>query len=58
MNKTKKLLAVMAKLFYFMTFLPKFHILAPRNKKSGDFTIFEHILAILEVFLTEKEKNK
>ena len=48
----------MAKLFYFLTFIPKFHILAPRSKKSENVTIFGHISGILEDFLTEKEKNE
>ena len=39
--------------FYFMTFIPKSHILA--NKL--DFSPFLHVLAILKVFLTEKEKK-
>ena len=59
MNKTKMLHFVLedvGKLFYFMTFIPKFHILATRGKKSGILTIFGPILAILEDFLTEKEK--
>ncbi len=38
-------------------FIPKFHILSPKEKKSENFNIFVHILAILEDFLTEKEKN-
>jgi len=46
-----------AKLFYFMTFIPKFHILAPRSKKSRNFIIFGQISAILEDFLTEKETS-
>ena len=41
-----------AKLFYFMAFIPKCHILATRGK----FYHFGHISAILEDFLTEKEK--
>ncbi len=45
------------KLFYFMSFFPKLHILATRVKKSGFFTIFGHISAILEDFLTEMEKS-
>ena len=44
-----------AKLFYFMTFISKFHILSTRGKKSGFF------LPILYTFWpfwrTEKEKN-
>ena len=39
-------------LFYFMTFIPKSHILA----KKWIFQHFLHILAILKVFLTKKEK--
>ena len=46
-----------AKLFYFMTFIPKCHILATRCKKCGIFTILGNILAILEDFLTELEKK-
>ena len=46
-----------AKPLYFMAFLPKFHILATRGKKSGILTIFVYVSAILEDFLTEKEKN-
>ena len=42
------------KLFYFMTFIPKSHILA----KKVDFLHFLHISAILKVFLTKKEKNE
>jgi hypothetical protein len=48
----------MVKLFYFITFIPKFHILATRGEKSCILTIFSPILAILEDFLTEKEKDK
>ena len=44
------------KLFYFMTFIPKLHILATRGQNSGILTIFGHISAILEDFLTEKKK--
>ena len=40
-----------------MTFIPKFHILAPRSKKSENVTSFGHISGISEDFLTEKEKN-
>ena len=47
-----------AKLFYFFTFIPKFHILAPRSKKSENVTIFGHISGILEDFLTEKQKKE
>ena len=46
------------KLFYFMNFIPKLYILATRGKKSGILTIFGHISAILEDFLTEMEKNE
>merc|ERR1712082_209548 len=35
----------MVKLFYFMTFIPKLHILATRGQKSGFFTIFGTLLA-------------
>ena len=45
-----------AKLFHFITFIPKFHILASSGKRGGSLTIFVYILAILEDFLTEKEK--
>ena len=45
-----------AKLLYFFTFIPKFHILAPRTKKSENVKIFGHISGILEDFLTEKNK--
>ena len=61
MNKNKKFNLVIedvGKLFYFMNFIPKLHILATRGKKSGIFTIFEHISAILEDLLTEMEKNE
>ena len=46
-----------AKLFYFMTFIPKCHILATRGQNSGILTIFWHISAVFEDFLTELEKN-
>ena len=39
----------MVKLFYFMTFIPKSHILAI-------FLFFLHVSALLKVFLTELEK--
>ena len=39
--------------FYFMTFIPKSHILA----QKVDFQHFLHILAILEDFLTEMKKK-
>ena len=39
-----------------LTLFPKLHILATRGEKSSIFTIFGRILAILENFLTEKEK--
>ena len=58
-GKTKKLHLVledMVKLFYFMTLIPKFHILATRGKQKLILTIFVHVLAILEDFLTEMEK--
>ena len=42
---------------YFITFIAKSHILATRGQKSGFFSIFLHVLAILKVFLTEKEKK-
>ena len=60
MNKTKKLHLVLEdvrKLFYFMTIIPKLHILATRGKKMFFFTIFGHISSILEDFLTEMEKK-
>ena len=44
--------------FFFMTVIPKLHILATRGKKVDFFTIFGHISAILEDFLTEMEKSK
>ena len=44
-----------AKLFYIMNFIPKFHILGTRGKQIVIFTIFGHISAVLEDFLTEKE---
>ena len=40
-----------------LTFIPKIHILATRGEKRYILTIFGRILAILEDFLTEKEKN-
>ena len=46
----------MAKHCYFITFILKIHILAPGGKKTEIFTIFGHISAILEDFLTELEK--
>ena len=46
-----------ARLIYFMTFIPKFHVLASRGKKSGNLNIFLHVLAILEDFLTEKQAS-
>ena len=49
----------MKKLFYFITFIPKCHILVIRCKKCGILTIFGHVLAILKDFLSELErKNK
>ena len=57
--KKKKLnlfLEGMAKLFYFMTFIHDFHILATRCQKRLILTIFVHISAFLEDFLTELEK--
>ncbi len=48
----------MVKLFYFMILIPKLNILATRGKKGGFFTIFGHISAILEDFLTEMEKSE
>ena len=60
MNNIKKLHLVIedvGKLFYLMNFIPKLHILATRGKKSEILTIFGHISAILEDFLTEMEKN-
>ena len=42
--------------FYFMSFIPKCHLLATKGKKCRILTFFGHILAILEVFLTELEK--
>ena len=59
--KTKKLHLVLedvGKLFYFMIFIPKLHILATRGPKSGFLPFFWHILAILEDFLTEMEKSE
>ena len=44
MNETKKLHLVIedvGKLFYFMKFIPKLHILATRGKKSEMLTIFD-----------------
>ena len=43
--------------FYFMTFIPKLHILATRGQTSGISTIFGHISAILQDFLTKMEKH-
>ena len=40
MDTTEELLEDMAKLFYFMTFIHKFHILATRGKKQWDFVHF------------------
>ena len=58
MKKIKKLhmtLEDVKKLsFYFITFIPKSHILT----KHVDFFTFLHISAILKVFLTEKEKSE
>ena len=59
MNNSEKLHLVLdelGKFFYLMTFIPKLHILTPPGKKSGILTIFWHISAILEDFLTEKKK--
>ena len=36
----------MVKLFYFMTFIPKLHILATRGQKSGFFTIFGQLVGL------------
>ena len=61
MNNIKKLHLVIedvGKLFYLMNFIPKLHILATRGQKSEILTIFGHISAILEDFLTEMEKNE
>ena len=41
-----------------MNFIPKLHILATRGQKSEILTIFGHISAILEDFLTEMEKTQ
>ena len=60
-GKIKKMGLVLedvAKLFYFMTFIPKLHILATKGKKSWILMIFVHILAILKDFHTEMEKNE
>merc|ERR1712082_302478 len=46
----------MVKLFLFITFIAKFNILATRGKKSCFFYHFWHISAILDDFLTRKEK--
>ena len=43
----------MANIIYFITFIPKFHILATRGQKSWILKIFGHISATLEDFLTE-----
>ena len=49
----------MVKLFYFMTFIPRLHILSTRGQKNVFFSIFlTRFFAILKVFLTEKEKNE
>merc|ERR1712082_146741 len=36
----------MVKLFYFMTFIPKLHILATRSQKSGFITIFGQMVGL------------
>ena len=46
-----------ANFFYFMTFIPKFHILATRGKKSWILTILVHVSCILEDLLTEMKKK-
>ena len=48
----------MVKFYYFLTFITKLPILAPRANKSGFFTIFGDISAILEDFLNEMEKRE
>ena len=61
MNKTKKLHLVLKDVgisFYFINFIPKLHILATRGQHSGILTIFGHISAIWEDFLTEIEKSE
>ena len=60
-GKIKKMGLVLedvAKLFHFMTFIPKLHILDTKGKKSWIFMIFVHISAILKDFHTEIEKNE
>ena len=47
----------MVKLFYFMTFIPKLHILAARGKKSGFFTIFGTFRPFWRTSLPERKKN-
>ena len=44
--------------FYFVIFIQKFHILVTRGLKIKILTIFGHVSAILEYFLTELKKNK
>jgi hypothetical protein len=53
----KMTLEDLAKLFLFHDFFPKFHILDTMGKESGILTILEPVSAILEDYLTEKEKN-
>merc|ERR1712082_306100 len=48
----------MVKLFYFMTFIPKLHILAPRGKKSGFFTIFGIFRPFWGTSFPKKKKKK
>merc|ERR1712082_335535 len=45
-KKFHKTFEDMVKLFYFMTFIPKLHILAIRGKKSGFFTIFGQMVGL------------